>query len=231
MRTEGFRTELACWPLSLLPASVSAPTSRIPYRSVQDWFLGQIETRGLGWRLHVFSGEGLHGQKITIRRRRCLSWTNGGGSSTAARRNRDQRVSWEQNTRHTHTESGGIETAEKYSLGQTAHLGEAELEVPHASVGGHPLGGLTVLGELQGGSRLMTRRPQAAMLRFIWEALRKSWPRLGRWGSVPPSQCQPSPLPTLHTSMLGENTSLPLQPRPPFNDRVTEGYLKGHEQS
>lgn len=43
-----------------------------------------------------------------------------------------------------------------------------------------------VLGELQGGSRLMTRRPQAAMLRFIWDALRKSCPGEGgaEWGSV-----------------------------------------------
>lgn len=55
-------------------------------------------------------------------------------------------------------------------------LGEAELEVSQAAAEGHPLGGLTVLGELQGGSKLMTRRPQAVMLRFIWEALRKSWP-------------------------------------------------------
>jgi len=68
-----------------------------------------------------------------------------------------------------------------------AHLGEAELEVSQAAAEGHPLGGLTVLGELQGGSKLMTRRPQAVMLRFIWEALRKSWPRGGRPGSVPAS--------------------------------------------
>lgn len=86
---------------------------------------------------------------------------------------------------------------------QAAHLGEAELEVPEAAVGGHPLGGLTVLGELQGGSRFMTRRPQAAMLRFIWEALRKSWPRGGRWGSVPPSQWSASPSPhSLHPPYL-----------------------------
>lgn len=39
------------------------------------------------------------------------------------------------------------------------------------------MGGLIVLGELQGGRRLVTKRPQAAMLRFIWEALRKSRPR------------------------------------------------------
>lgn len=78
-----------------------------------------------------------------------------------------------------HARSLDRETAE-YSPGQAAHLGEADLEVPQAAAGGHPLGGLTVLGELQGGRRLMTRRPQAAMLRFIWEALRKSWPRGGR---------------------------------------------------
>lgn len=56
------------------------------------------------------------------------------------------------------------------------HLGEAELAAPRgvAGVWGHALGGLIVLGELQGGSRFMTKRPQAAMLRFIWEALRKS---------------------------------------------------------
>lgn len=46
---------------------------------------------------------------------------------------------------------------------------------------------------------------------------------------------QPSPAPSSHspfphTSTLRENASLPLQPRPPFNDRVTEGYLKEHEQ-
>lgn len=118
--------------------------------------------------------------------------------------------------------------------GSGAHLEEADLEVPQAAVGGHPLGGLTVLGELQGGSRLMTRRPQAAMLRFIWEALRKSWPRGGRWGSVPASQWSvrppPHTVPSPHTSTLRENASLPLQPRPPFNDRVAEGYLKEHEQ-
>lgn len=56
------------------------------------------------------------------------------------------------------------------------HLGEAGLVAPRgvAGVWGHTLGGLIVLGELQGGSRFMTKRPQAAMLRFIWEALRKS---------------------------------------------------------
>lgn len=79
----------------------------------------------------------------------------------------------------------GQSLREAYSLCQVAHLGEAASEVPQAAVEGHPLGGLTVLGELQGGSKLMTRRPQAAMLRFIWEALRKFWPRGGRWCSVP----------------------------------------------
>lgn len=59
------------------------------------------------------------------------------------------------------------------------HLGEAKSAAPRgvARVWGHPLGGLIVLGELQGGRRLVTKRPQAAMLRFIWEALRKSRPR------------------------------------------------------
>lgn len=121
-----------------------------------------------------------------------------------------------------------------HSLHQVAHLGE-ELEVPQAAVEGHPLGGLTVLGELQGGSKLMTRRPQAAMLRFIWEALRKFWPRGSRGGSVqhPQWSAQPSPrsVGAIHTSPLRENAPLPLQPRPPFNDRLAEGYLKGHEQS
>ena len=55
-------------------------------------------------------------------------------------------------------------------------LGEAALGVPQTAVEGRPLGGLAVFGELQGGSKLMTRRPQAAMLRFIWEALMKSRP-------------------------------------------------------
>lgn len=57
-------------------------------------------------------------------------------------------------------------------------LGEAKSAAPRgvARVWGHPLGGLIVLGELQGGRRLVTKRPQAAMLRFIWEALRKSRP-------------------------------------------------------
>jgi hypothetical protein len=73
------------------------------------------------------------------------------------------------------------------SLHQAAHLGEAALGVPQTAVEGRPLGGLAVFGELQGGSKLMTRRPQAAMLRFIWEALMKSRPRGGRRGSVPAS--------------------------------------------
>lgn len=56
------------------------------------------------------------------------------------------------------------------------HLGEAGSVALWgvARVWGHTFGGLIVLGELQGGSRFMTKRPQAAMLRFIWEALRKS---------------------------------------------------------
>lgn len=60
--------------------------------------------------------------------------------------------------------------------GVAPHLGEAGSVAPRGVAGlwGHAFGGLIVLGELQGGSRLMTKRPQAAMLRFICEALRKS---------------------------------------------------------
>lgn len=58
--------------------------------------------------------------------------------------------------------------------GAAPHLGEAGSARGVDGVSGHTLGGLIVLGELQGGSRLMTKRPQAAMLRFICEALRKS---------------------------------------------------------
>lgn len=94
-------------------------------------------------------------------------------------------------------EPGGTEASEKLQSAQVAHLGEAALEAPQAAVEGQPLGGLTVLGELQGGSKLMTRRPQAAMLRFIWEALRKSWPRGGRRGGAQSQHlqwpAQPSP--------------------------------------
>lgn len=73
---------------------------------------------------------------------------------------------------------GEVDAEEKQAVwGEVApHLGEAGLLALRgvARVWGHPLGGLIVLGELQGGSRFMTKRPQAAMLRFIWEALRKS---------------------------------------------------------
>lgn len=87
-----------------------------------------------------------------------------------------------------------------------------------------------VLGELQGGSRFMTKRPQAATLRFIWEALRKSRPGakgvsvLGHPTPYRSPRAQPSPV---HTSAFRENAFLPLQPGPPLNDRVTEGHLKG----
>jgi hypothetical protein len=39
----------------------------------------------------------------------------------------------------------------------------------------------------------MTKRPQAAMLRFIWEALRKSWP--GGEGGLSPSTLKTPALP------------------------------------
>lgn len=93
-----------------------------------------------------------------------------------------------------------------------------------------------VLGELQGGSRLMTKRPQAAMLRFICEALRKSWPGIEQ-GSVPGSRMAREPYtlrmqsPPLHTSVFRENALLPLQPGPPLKDRVTEGHLQEPGQS
>lgn len=80
-----------------------------------------------------------------------------------------------------HPDTGGAwrggRRREAGGLGEASpHLGEAGLVAPRgvAGVWGHALGGLIVLGELQGGSRFMTKRPQAAMLRFIWEALRKS---------------------------------------------------------
>lgn len=100
--------------------------------------------------------------------------------------------------RHSHAEVGGRSLGGEVAA---SHLGEAGLEAPRgvAGVRGHPLGGLMVLGELQGGSRFMTRRPQAAMLRFIWEARRKSWP--GAKGRLRPGgPLTPHPLPPARPS-------------------------------
>lgn len=72
---------------------------------------------------------------------------------------------------------GEVDAEKQAAWGEVVpHLGEARSVAPRgvAGVWGHAFGGLIVLGELQGGSRFMTKRPQAAMLRFIWEALRKS---------------------------------------------------------
>lgn len=95
--------------LALFPSSSSlwvCPTSRISYRRVPGWFLGQIEARGLGWRLHVFSREGLRGQEITVRRRRCLSWDRwrweGHGHGKGQRRSKGE----PENTKHSHAEPG-----------------------------------------------------------------------------------------------------------------------------
>lgn len=98
-----------------------------------------------------------------------------GDRHTAVRdRQKDQRVS--DGDRHRQHLERSDATEKQASWGEAPHLGEAGSSAPGgvAGVCEHPLGGLIVLGELQGGSRLMTKRPQAAMLRFIWEALRKS---------------------------------------------------------
>lgn len=75
-----------------------------------------------------------------------------------------------------HVERGSHRREAGSRGGAPPHLGEAGSAAPRGGAGvwGHALGGLIVFGELQGGSRLMTKRPQAAMLRFICEALRKS---------------------------------------------------------
>lgn len=80
------------------------------------------------------------------------------------------------NRHQLHVERGSHSREAGSRGGAAPHLGEAGSAAPRGGAGvwGHTLGGLIVLGELQGGSRLMTKRPQAAMLRFICEALRKS---------------------------------------------------------
>lgn len=100
----------------------------------------------------------------------------GGGGHTATRdRQTGQRAShgagticvWREVTPQRSRQPGVSEAPHLGESGSVARWGVA-------GVWEHALGGLMVLGELHGGSRLMTKRPQAAMLRFIWEALRKS---------------------------------------------------------
>lgn len=100
----------------------------------------------------------------------------GGGGHTATRdRQTDQRVSHGAGTICVWREVT-LQGSRQPGVSKAPHLGESGLVARWgvAGVWEHVLGGLMVLGELQGGSRLMTKRPQAAMLRFIWEALRKS---------------------------------------------------------
>lgn len=248
VRTEGSGQSGASSRLPLQPCHPhpGSPQGHQPphRRLLGGWLPGQVEARGLGWGPHLFSQGGLLGQEVTVGRKQTHGRAQtdgiaGGDRHTAMLRDDSQRSEGGQPGQKDrcplHLERGG-RCREAGRLGQAApHLGEAGSAAPRrvAGVWGHTLGGLIVLGELQGGSRLMTKRPQAAMLRFIWEALRKSWPGSKRGaqsrglltGPALHPTCTPSPL---HTSAFRENAFLPLQPGPLLNDRVTEGHLRGH---
>lgn len=161
-------------PLPRQPPGGTSPASTPHRHLLGGRLLGQVEARGLGWGLDLFSQGGLLGWKIAVggSRHRTGHWQTGelrGGHAAVRDRRMGRRVPLPLGRRE--------DIAEKQAAwGVAPYLGEAGSAAPRGVVGvwEHPFGGLIVLGELQGGSRFMTRRPQAAMLRFIWDALRKS---------------------------------------------------------
>ena len=135
--------------------------------------VGSLLARGSSW---VGSYCGIEADIYWAQTAGTVAGREGGGGRTATRdRQTGQRVShgagticvWREVTPQRSRQPGVSEVPHLGVSGSVARWGVA-------GVWEHVLGGLMVLGELQGGSRLMTKRPQAAMLRFIWEALRKS---------------------------------------------------------